>query len=186
MPRGLLGRLAGRFMLWTNRQADVLTILDVRPGEKVLEIGYGPGGLVRLLAEGTGASLIQGVDPSPAMRNLATKHHRAASHAGRIDLRIGTADDTGLAGQGVDRVVSVNNVAIWPDLEAGLDELHRVVRPAGTVVIAWHGGSSPSRIAQRLRLPADKLARIENSLAERFTTVTRHQLPSLDVFAATH
>jgi SAM-dependent methyltransferase len=68
-PSGWLGRLAGRLMLWTNSQDDVLGVLDVQPGGDVLEIGYGPGGLIRLLAERTDAASIRGVDPSAAMRD---------------------------------------------------------------------------------------------------------------------
>ncbi len=130
LPRGVRGRLAGRFMLWTNRQRDLLEILRVRPGQRVLEVGYGPGGLVRLLVEHTDAAHIHGVDP-------------------------------------------------------GLRELHRVLRHGGTLVIAWHGGTSPSRIAKSLRLPEDRLRHIETALQALFTDVTRHQLNSLDVFTAT-
>ena len=184
-PSGTLGSLAGRFMLWTNKQDEVVGCLAVRPGDRVLEVGYGPGGLIRLLADRTDAALIQGVDPAPAMRDLATRTNSAAVRAGRVDLRIGSADRTGLPGQSVDRVVSVNTVAIWPDLEAGLRELHRVVRPGGTVVIGWHGGTAPSRIARSLRLPGDKLDRIERGLKELFSVVTRRQLTGLDVFEAT-
>ena len=84
----------------------------------------------------------------------------------------------------VDRVVSVRNVAMWPDLEAAADELHRVVRPGGTVVIAWHGGTTPSRIARSLRLPEEALGRIERALRIHFSDVTRHQLAGLDVLKA--
>jgi ubiquinone/menaquinone biosynthesis C-methylase UbiE len=181
-PSGWLGRMAGRFMLWTNKQDDVLGVLAVEPGHDVLEIGYGPGGLIRLLAERTDAASIRGVDPSPEMREQASRHNRKA--AGRIRLDLGTADRTGLPDASVDRVVSVNNVAIWPDLDAAVAELHRVVRPGGTVVIAWHGGTSPSRIARSLRLPEDELKRIEHMLRERFGQVSRKQLASLDVFTA--
>ncbi|MGW1884043.1 class I SAM-dependent methyltransferase [Streptomyces sp. NPDC001970] len=183
-PSGVLGRLAGRFMLRTNKQDDVLDVLDVRPGDHVLEVGYGPGGLVRLLAARTGAALVRGVDPSPAMRDVATKVNRRVVRDGRVALGLGTAERTGLTDLSVDRVVSVNNVAIWPDLEAGLRELHRVVRPGGTVVIAWHGGVSPGRIARDLRLPDDKLARIDAALKKIFAEVTRSELASLDVFKA--
>ena len=185
LPRGLPGRLAGRFMRWTNRQSDLLGILGVRPGQRVLEVGYGPGALVRLLVERTDAALIHGVDPSPVMREQASAANRAAVRAGRVDLGLGSAQQTGLADHSVDLAVSVNNVAIWPDLHAGLRELHRVVRPGGTLVIAWHGGTSPSRIARSLRLPEDKLGQIDAALRDLFGTVSRHRTAGLDVFTAT-
>ncbi|MFB4279187.1 MULTISPECIES: class I SAM-dependent methyltransferase [unclassified Nonomuraea] len=176
-PSGLLGRLAGRFMLWTNRQGELLRVLRVRPGEHVLEIGYGPGGLVRLLTR-TGAGRVCGVDPSPEMRA------QAARHAGGADLRLGSAADTGFPDDSFDCVVAVNNVALWPDLEAGLRELRRVTRPGGRLVLAWHGGAAPGPIARRLRLPEDKLGRIHKGLAELFGAVGRHELKSLTVFEA--
>jgi SAM-dependent methyltransferase len=101
-----------------------------------------------------------------------------------VQLDLGTADRTGLPDASVDRVVSVNNVAIWPDLAAAVDELHRVVRQGGLVTIAWHGGTTPSRIARSLRLPEDELGRIEQLLRDRFADVSRRQLASLDVFKA--
>ena len=168
----------------TNKQNDLLPVLDVRPGDEVLEIGHGPGGLIRLLAGRTGARLIRGVDPSPEMVAYAGRVNRAAVRAGRVQLSLGTAERTGLPDRNVDHVVTVNNVAIWPDLDAGLRELQRVLRPGGSVVIAWHGGRSPSRIARSLRLPADKLARIRAGLDEVFTGVTQQRLSSLDVFKA--
>jgi SAM-dependent methyltransferase len=183
-PSGWLGRLAGRLMLWTNSQDDVLGVLDVQPGGDVLEIGYGPGGLIRLLAERTDAASIRGVDPSAAMRDQATRHNRQAVRAGRVRLELGTADRTGLADASADRVVSVRNVAMWPDLEAAVGELHRVVRPGGTVVIAWHGGTKPSRVVKSLSLPEDELVRIEHVLRGRFAEVSRSQLATLDVFKA--
>ena len=183
-PSGWLGRLAGRIMRWTNKHDDVVGVLGVQPGDDVLEVGYGPGGLIRLLAERTQAASIRGVDPSPEMRDQAGRHNRKAVRAGRVRLDLGTADRTGLPDASVDRVVSVRNVAIWPDLEAAVGELHRVVRPGGTVVVAWHGGTKPSRVVKALSLPEDDLRRIEQTLRDHFVEVGRHQLTSLDVFTA--
>ncbi|MFC7714245.1 class I SAM-dependent methyltransferase [Nonomuraea recticatena] len=147
-------------------------------GDHVLEVGYGPGGLVRVLAKGPSARIC-GVDPSPDMRDLAGRRHRADR---RVDLRIGAADAIGFGDGVFDRVVSVNNVALWPDLGAGLKEFRRVLRPGGRVVIAWHGGSAPGRIARKLTLPEDKLAMIAAALGEHFADVTRHELTTLTVF----
>ena len=171
-------------MLWTNKQDDVVGVLGVQPGDEVLEVGYGPGGLIRLLAERTDAVSIRGVDPSPEMRDQAGRHNRKAVRTSRVRLDLGTADRTGLPDASVDRVVSVRNVAIWPDLEAAVGELHRVLRAGGTVVIAWHGGTKPSRVVKSLSLPEDELGRIEQALRNQFSEVGRHQLTSLDVFTA--
>jgi SAM-dependent methyltransferase len=118
------------------------------------------------------------------MRDQACRLNRKAVRAGRVRLNVGTADHTGLPDASVDRVVSVRNVALWPDLEAGVTELHRVVRPEGTVLIAWHGGTAPNRVVRSLRLPDDELSRIEAVVRDRFGAVTRAQVTSLEVFMA--
>jgi ubiquinone/menaquinone biosynthesis C-methylase UbiE len=183
-PRGRLGRLAGRIMLWTNKHDDLIRVLDVQPNDDVLEVGYGPGGLIRLLAERTDAASIRGVDPSPEMRDQATRHNRKAVRDGRVRLELGTAERTGLPDASVDRVISVRNVAIWPDLEAGVAELRRVLRPGGTIAIAWHGGTAPNRFAKALRLSQEELAGIERVLRDQVGEVTRTQVRSLDVLTA--
>ncbi|MEV4102106.1 methyltransferase domain-containing protein [Nonomuraea sp. NPDC049649] len=177
VPTGLMGRLAGRVMFWTNRQRDLLPLLGIRPGEHVLEIGYGPGKLLRLLSR-TEAARVAGVDPSPEMRALATRK-APGTHPG-----LGTAERTGQPDAAFDCVVSVNNVAIWPELEPGLRELHRVTRPGGRVVIAWHGGATPSPLARNLRLPDDVLATLERALGDLFGDVTRHELATLTAFVS--
>jgi SAM-dependent methyltransferase len=186
-PRGALGRLAGRFMARTNKQHEVLELLGVRPGERVLEVGYGPGELLGLLAERTPAAAIVGVDPSPDMRDLAARRLRRRARGDarrRIEPRIGSAADTGLPDAGFDRVVSVNTVALWPDLRAGVRELHRVTKPAGTVLLAWHSRTARSRISRSLGLPEERLVEIRRALEERFTGVVRDELTDLVAFVA--
>ncbi|MGP4029493.1 class I SAM-dependent methyltransferase [Actinomadura sp. 3N407] len=177
MPSGLRGRLAGRLMLRMNKQDEMVDLLDIRAGEQVLEVGYGPGGLIRRLAR-TPAGRVCGVDPSPEMREMALKRGT------RADLRLGTAEDTGFGDAEFDCAVSVNTVGLWPSLEAGLDELHRVTRPGGRVAIAWHGGRRPSRVTRHLTLPDDQLERVEREMRGRFSDVTRRELSDLTVFVA--
>jgi ubiquinone/menaquinone biosynthesis C-methylase UbiE len=185
-PTGILGRLAGRIMRTTNKHSELLALLDVPPEGRVLEVGYGPGALIRLLLDHSPAAEICGVDPSPEMRTMALRHVHDMAPAGRVDLRLGTAEATGFPDHSFDRVVSANNVAIWPDLDAGLRELHRVTRPGGTVLISWHSRTSSSPIARSLGLPEDKLNRIRRGLEELFSTVTRHDLTHAVAFLALH
>lgn len=185
LPTGFTGSLAGRLMRWMNRHQNlsIRDVLDVQSREHVLEIGYGPGGLIRALAL-RHAGRICGVDPSSAMRAQAEKLNRTEVAAGRVQLQEGTADNTGYEDEEFDCVVSVNNVAMWPNLEAGMRELHRVTRPGGRVVVAWHGGNSPSRTARQLQLPTDQLNQIESTMNDQFTTVERQHLEALTVFSA--
>jgi ubiquinone/menaquinone biosynthesis C-methylase UbiE len=178
LPRGRLTNwLGGRMMLLVSLQ-EVADLLDIPPGSHILEVGYGPGSLLRSLRKSP-ARRICGVDPSAQMRRMAQRR------CPRADLRLGTAARTGFADGEFDRVVSVNGVAGWPDLSAGLRELHRVTRPGGLVLIAWHGGRNDSRLAQRMALSQRVWSRIEQELGELFTGTTRHELDFLTAFTAT-
>jgi SAM-dependent methyltransferase len=184
-PRGLRGRLAGRFMVWTIKTDEVADLVAARSGERVLEVGYGGGELVRVLTGKIGNDgVVCGADPSADMCDLATRRNRRAVVAGKADLRVGTAAATGFPDETFDHVVTINTVAIWPDLDAGLRELYRVTRPGGDVVIAWHGGAAPTRIGRRLVLPESALSRIPAALAELFITVERHELTTQTAFRA--
>ncbi|MGD9530207.1 class I SAM-dependent methyltransferase [Pseudonocardia sp.] len=179
-PRGLRGRLAGRFMavVGGRTSGEVAALLALRPRDTVLEVGYGPGTLLAALAQRPERPVLVGVDPSAEMAELA------ARRVGQAELRLGTAAETRLPDASVDHAVSVNNVAIWPDLDAGLDELCRVVRPGGTVLLAWHGVTARSRISRSLALSTDAWRRIEVGLAARCARVGRVVLTDVEVAQA--
>jgi len=184
MPRGLLGRLGGRIMARSGEpaQRELLPLIDARPGQRVLEVGYGPGRLVELLLAVPDV-VVTGVDPSQTMRDMARR--RIRSSGGRVDLRLGTADATGLPDGSFDRVVTVNNLQIWPDTAAGLRELRRVTAPGGRLVVAVHSRTSVSRFARRFGLDERQLAAEATTLNSMFGEVVRHRLDYTDAFVAT-
>ncbi|MGH3343173.1 MAG: class I SAM-dependent methyltransferase [Carbonactinosporaceae bacterium] len=187
LPRGPLGHVAGWLMARGNEaeQHEVADLLDVPVGARILEVGFGPGRLVRLLAARFPTALISGVDPSATMLGQATRANRAATAGGRVELRQGDAAHLPYPDRSFDRVLAVNSIAIWPDLGAGVDEIARVLCPGGTLVVAWHSAHSPSRMARRLRLSECQLCAIEQALAGRFGGVCRRDLPHVVAFLAT-
>ena len=156
-------------MLWLNDSSELVTFLGKQ--DSILEVGCGPGGLLRHIE----ARRVCGIDPSPEMLRQAARHNRGRN----VDLRFGTAADTGHPDSSFDTVVSVNNVVMWPDLEAGIHELCRVTRPGGRVLIAWHSATGRSPIARKNALPEEKLAHISHALGE---PTRRHELKNLTVF----
>jgi SAM-dependent methyltransferase len=184
LPAGRLGTFGGQLMRLLNRaqQREIARLLGSLAGKDVLEVGHGPGVLLGMLTRT--ARHVTGVDPSREMRALAIRAHSGAIAAGRLEVRAGDAGATGLPDAAVDLVVAVNNVAIWPDLDAGVAELHRVLRPGGWLVLSWHGGERPSRLARALVLPEERLQRIEGAMRARFPDVRRTSTRRCTVFEA--
>lgn len=182
-PEGFLGYLAGQFMLHSYDDREVLDLLQVTPAHHVLEVGFGAGGFLRRLGA-HGIRAVAGVDPSRRMLTDASNRNRRAIEAGTLELRLGTADATGYPDASFDRVASIHNVALWPALAPGLDELRRVLRTDGMLLLAWHGGRTNPRSTGKLRLPADKLRRIADELESRFARVEQLSGTRDDVFRA--
>ncbi len=67
-----------------------LALLNVRPGESVLEVGYGTGHSLVTLANSVGADgHVTGIDISTGMRDVAAKRVAEAKLDLRVDLKIG-------------------------------------------------------------------------------------------------
>ena len=65
-PTGVWGRAAGLLMAHrsSNRRRNVwaVSLLDVRPGDRVLEIGFGPGLAIRELSRLAAEGCVCGID----------------------------------------------------------------------------------------------------------------------------
>lgn len=69
-------------------------------GERVLVVGHGPGvGLVQAAAAVTPGGQVVALDPSPLMRDLAATRCAAPIAAGVVEIRAGTAENTGCLGR---------------------------------------------------------------------------------------
>lgn len=184
LPRGRLAKVMGWLMSRGNdaEQAEVLELLQPQAGEHVVEVGYGPGTMVAALLD-AGAT-VTGVDPSDAMCAMASRRNQAAVAAGRAELGVGRAEQTGLPDGHADAVVAVNNVVMWADLTGALTELRRVLRPGGRLVVSWHGGTEPSRMARTMMLGAEALDRILQEMHAVFGAAQRHDLAHVHAFTA--
>jgi ubiquinone/menaquinone biosynthesis C-methylase UbiE len=161
-PRGMGGRLAGWLMALTNRDLNAWAIdqLAVRPGDHVLEIGFGPGLAVQALARRARNGYIDGVDVSPLMVEQATRRNAAMVKAGRVRLRAGSVSALPFDAGRFDKVLAVNNVQFWPELSDDLREVARVMRPGGVLAIVLQPRQAPSA-ADVLAVRDDLVAQVE-------------------------
>ncbi|MHA6784310.1 class I SAM-dependent methyltransferase [Pseudonocardia saturnea] len=112
-----------------------LALLDVAEGERVLEVGFGPGRAIGELAARD--ARVTGVDPSPVMLAAARRRNAAAVEAGQFHLHAGVVAALPLPGAAVDAVLAVHTLYFWPDLADGLKEIRRILAVGGRVVLAF-------------------------------------------------
>jgi ubiquinone/menaquinone biosynthesis C-methylase UbiE len=188
LPTGPAGRFAGWIMGRDDRpHREAAELLAPGSGAAVCEIGFGPGQLLTVLADRDPDVKLSGADPSPVMltqarRRLETAHPQAARTA---DLRLGVAEALPFADDSADHVAAINNAAIWPDLRAGLVQAHRVLRPGGTLLLAWHSPTAPSRLRRTLARPDSWWRELLDAVRDEFGNVQRHELRHLTACIAT-
>lgn len=137
-PAGWRGRVAGRLLVSVNASLYRRAVAALAPHrqEDVLEVGFGPGYGLELLA--VHARSVAGVDPSEVMRRQASRRNAAALRDGRLDLREGAAEHLPWPDGSFDAVLALNNAFLWRPLEAGVAEVHRVLRPHGRALLGMH------------------------------------------------
>ncbi len=116
-----------------RRRRIVREALGASPGERILDVGCGPGFYCAELLEEVGPSgSVVGVDGSTPMLALAARRCPAQEN---IELRASDATALPVQDAGFDAALSVQVQEYVSDVTAGLGEIHRALRPGGRVVV---------------------------------------------------
>lgn len=137
-PTGLLGRLAGYFMAFRNKERSwwVLPLLEIHDKDRVLEVGFGPGVDIRRVSEMAVKGFVAGVDHSEVMLEQARQRNQAAIQAGRVELHLSAADRLPFPDGSFEKVFSINVAHFWAEPVVPLREMRRVLREGGRIAIA--------------------------------------------------
>ena len=138
-----------------RRRRHVRDALAAAEGERILDIGCGPGFYVRELLDVVGPTgSIVGVDASPDMLGLARQ--RCEGH-GNVVFLDGNATALPVDDGDFDAALCVQVMEYVPDPSAALAEIHRALRPGGRALIwdvdwgtAWWHTADPDRMRRVL------------------------------------
>jgi len=137
-PSGWFGAFVfSRLMNRGNRKIidRTLALLDLNPQNHILEIGFGGGVSLSLVADRLKTGVVCGVDFSKEMVRRAERRFRREIAEGRIRVQFGDISNLPFADAAFDRVFTINTIYFWPDLGQGIREIYRVLKDDGIAAI---------------------------------------------------
>lgn len=173
-PKGMLGRIGAKAMLRSNDLGCrwVAELLDLGPTDRFLDVGCGPGGLLRIVRE-TGAE-VEGVDSSAEMV-------RQVKDCG-VEAYCAPAHDLPLATNRFTAACAMHTIDFWEFRARGLLELHRVLRPNALLCVVVRGFDATARPwnPSRHGFTDSQLDSLEESLQEAGFSNTRRDSTALN------
>ena len=133
-----------------------LSLLDARPGERVLEIGFGTGSSIVALAQAVGeAGRVAGLDISPGMKSVAERRVAAANVAAAVELLVAPVPPIPFDAAAFDAVFMAFTLELFPDdtIPTVLREVRRTLRGGGRAgVVSMALGTAAQQHASAERI----------------------------------
>ena len=112
----------------------VISLATEHKPERVLDVATGTGDLAIALAE-KGNAQITGLDISPGMLEVGKQKIQNKQLSKQIDMLIGDSEEIPFEDDTFDTVTVAFGVRNFDNLETGLKEIQRVLKPKGKLVI---------------------------------------------------
>jgi SAM-dependent methyltransferase len=139
-PTGFLGSIAGKIMAHRPSNLDrgrwVVSLLEIAPSDRVLEVGFGPGTAIEMVSAITTEGFVAGIDHSAEMVKQATRRNAEAVRAGRVALCVGSAASPPAFDRLFDKVFTINSIHFWENPVECLVGLRKLMRPGGRIAVA--------------------------------------------------
>jgi ubiquinone/menaquinone biosynthesis C-methylase UbiE len=138
-PTGLWGSIAGKIMARTRSNQErirwTISLLNIRPDDRLLEIGFGPGFGIEFVSEIASEGLVVGIDHSEVMVRQASKRNAKAIRDGKVMLRLGSVSDLPKFNELFDKSFTINSIHFWTEPIDCLKELRKLLKPGGMIAV---------------------------------------------------
>jgi ubiquinone/menaquinone biosynthesis C-methylase UbiE len=154
-PSGIFGR----FILWDmNRHHSKLTDWGlshvlIEKSDTILDVGCGGGRTISKLAAMASSGKVHGIDYSEDSVTAAHRNNTRWIDIGRVSIREGSVSQLAFADNTFDLVTAIETHLFWPDLPSDFREIHRVLRPGGTLLIVaeiYKGGKHLEGVRKKI------------------------------------
>lgn len=139
-PSGFFGRFVTvRLLNLINVRINRLALenLHLQPDDYVLEVGFGGGDLIARMSRIVTRGHITGVDFSIDALEVCRKRFDTLIDVGVIDLQHACVDALPFDTDTFTKACTVNTIYFWPDPLAALNQLFRVLKKDGTLIVCF-------------------------------------------------
>lgn len=138
-PDGIMGTLVGRVLTSQDHRERIswtVALLQIKPHDRVLEVGFGPGLGIELTSSIAFKGVVVGIDHSKLMVRQAGKRNARAIKEGRVVLKLGSASDPpNFDDLLFDKIFTINSIHFWDDPVGCLKKLRPLLRPGGVIAL---------------------------------------------------
>jgi ubiquinone/menaquinone biosynthesis C-methylase UbiE len=138
-PRGLFGKALFRWLTRTTIAHARWTadLMDVQPDDDLLEVGFGNGANVELLAQRATRGSVTGAEVSETAIEMASKTNAKAIAEGRVRLHQAAGGALPFDDGTFDKACTVATVYVIADPSAVFREMYRVLEPGGLAAVTF-------------------------------------------------
>ncbi len=128
-----------RFLNRVNRIINdkTLELLNVKPGDRILEVGFGGGDLLNRILPCVHSGFVAGADYSPAMVSFCQQRFAGLVKQGKLNLQCAPAEQLPFADGHFNKLCTVNTLYFWDNPHLVLTEFHRLLGKGGLLVLSF-------------------------------------------------
>lgn len=165
-PKGKDGLTIAKLM--NNRHSALtewgLKKTEIKPNFTVLDVGCGGGETLKKLAQKTPQGRIYGIDHSKDMVNFSKQVNEEAVTKEHVVVVEGSVDEMKFSDDFFDLVTGIETYYFWPNLLEAFQEIKRVLKPKGKLVLISEmikDGSFEIKNAKLIKQTHVKLVRLK-------------------------
>jgi SAM-dependent methyltransferase len=164
-----------------ERNEWAISLLNLQPSDRVLEIGFGPGVAIQKMSEMVPHGVIWGIDHSEVMFRQASKRNQQAIAAGRMRLALTSVSHLPAFDGPFDKILDVNGYQFWDNQIEVLSRLREQLRRGGIIALVHQPRNlgareadvteAGERFARDLEMAGFKAIKVERKLMKPVSTV---------------